>query len=351
LKATNSCSKYKFENLKSDYEIANYLALEHSKNCSFNSAVINERLKLAYSTEKDLLDKSNLIEKFFISSDVMDKAIQKIANGTTAGHDAISIEHFKFAHPSVPSIMKFIFNIFLQIGEVPLDFGQGLVTPIPKFKGSKKFVSSEDFRGITVNVIPSKIFEHCIAPTLVNLPSSSRQFGFKKGAGCANAISCVRNTIQYFNKRGNTLSVACVDIKKAFDKANIWGILRLLQQNHIAPNIIEVLKQWFLMSSARVKWNGILSEPVFLSSGVRQGGVLSPLLFSAYVDVVLSELGKSSLGCFINKRCFNSFMYADDLILLSISFADLQSLLSLSVEIFGTLDLQINAKNRVFKNR
>src|SRR6266516_1440953 len=152
---------------------------------------------------------------------------------------------------------------------------------------------------------------------------------------------------QYFNKRGSTLSVACVDIKKAFDKANIWGILRLLQQNHIAPNIIEVLKQWFLMSSARVKWNGILSEPVFLSSGVRQGGVLSPLLFSAYVDVVLSELGKSSLGCFINKRCFNSFMYADDLILLSISVADLQSLLSLSVEIFGTLDLQINAKTTV----
>ena len=117
-----------------------------------------------------------------------------------------------------------------------------------------------------------------------------------------------------------------------------------MQKYHIASNIVEVLKQWFLVSSARVKWNGVLSEPVSLLSGVRQGGILSPLLFSAYVDIVLAELEKSSRGCFINKRCFNSFMYADDLILLSISVVDLQALLSLSVEIFGTLDLQINAK-------
>ena len=198
-----------------------------------------------------------------------------------------------------------------------------------------------------LNVISSKIFEHCILPSLDNLPSSARQFGFKKGLSCLNAISNVRKTFHYFNSKGNTVSAAFVDIKKAFDKANSWGILCLLQKYSINPNVINISEHLYQISTAQIKWNNILSEPVSLLSGVRQGGILSPLLFSAYVDIVLSALEKSSLGCFINKKCFNSFLYADDLILLSISVADLQMLLNSAIEIFESLDLQINESKTV----
>ena len=60
-------------------------------------------------------------------------------------------------------------------------------------------------------------------------------------------------------------------------------------------------------------------------SGVSQGGILSPLLFPAYVDSVLEKLCNSKLGCFVKCRCFNSYMFADDLILLSISISDLHA--------------------------
>ena len=196
-------------------------------------------------------------------------------------------------------------------------------------------------------MVPSKIFEHCIFPFLSNLPSSHRQFGFKKGVGCCNAISEVRKTIQYFNKRGNTVSVALVDVKKAFDKVSIWGVLKMLQRNCVNSTIIDVLEHWFSSSSACVKWNNTVSKTVSLCSGVRQGGILSPLLFAAYIDVVLTDLEKSSVGCFVNKRCFNSFLYADDLILLSISVSDLQSLINSTLDTFRSLDLLINVNKTV----
>jgi hypothetical protein len=86
----------------------------------------------------------------------------------------------------------------LRTGLVPDSFGIGKTTPIPKFKGCKRTVSADDFRGITICPILSKVFEHCIKK-FVNIPTSSRQFGFKKQVGCANALHSLRKVINYFN--------------------------------------------------------------------------------------------------------------------------------------------------------
>ena len=209
---------------------------------------------------------------------------------------------------------------------MPQDFCLGIVTPIPKFKGHKKNVTADDFRGISVNPIASKIFEHCLIPFLGNLKTSKRQFGFKKGVGCLNSIHTVRKVIKYFNESGNTVNLGLVDLKKAFDKTPFYGILNKLIEKNINSNIVKVLESWLSNSSMKVKWNGTVSHEVFLSAGVRQGGVLSPLLFAVYVDVVLKDLKKSGLGCFVGRQCFNSFLYADDLIIISISVTDLQKL-------------------------
>ena len=102
------------------------------------------------------------------------------------------------------------------------------------------------------------------------------------------------------------------------------------------------MKNWFLKSSSFVNWNGPNSELFPLLSGVRQGGILSPLLVSLYVNTVLEKLESSQLGCFVNFNCYNSFMYADDIILISNSVTDLQLMLNMCCDIFNELDLPIN---------
>ena len=277
-----------------------------------------------------------------ISVEMVERAIFKIDNNTASGHDSITIEHLKFAHPSVIVILSKLFCLFLEIGFVPSDFCLVITVPIPKFKGVQKNVSPEDFRGISLTPILSKVFEHCLLPHLSNLTTSDRQFGFKKGTGCLNVIHSVRKTVQYFNKGGNTVNLGLVDIRKAFDKTPPYGILKMLKIKGINRNIVKTLEFWLTNFSTSVRWGDCYSNQVPMSSGVRQGGVLSPLLFACYVDCLLVNLENSGLGCFVLKSCLNSFMYADDLILLSISVSDLQKMINLCNRTLEGLDLEIN---------
>ena len=96
-----------------------------------------------------------------------------------------------------------------------------------------------------------------------------------------------------------------------------------------------------------VRWGCSFSRKFSVSSGVRQGGILSPLLFNIYVNDVLVKLEKSKRGCFIGSLCCNSFMYADDLIILAISLADLQYLSDLCMTEFSDIGLIVN-KNKTF---
>jgi len=73
-----------------------------------------------------------------------------------------------------------------------------------------------------------------------------------------------------------------------------------------------------------VQWNGIFRDPYRVTCGVRQGGLLSPVLFNIYVDKLLHLLSTSHYGCHVRSRFFGCIMSADDLILLSPSLCGLQ---------------------------
>ena len=70
--------------------------------------------------------------------------------------------------------------------------------------------------------------------------------------------------------------------------------------------------------------NGFQSANLRVLSGVRQGGVLSPLLFNCYVDHIISQLKYSGLGCHYANCYVGCIMYADDLLLMSSSVLELQ---------------------------
>jgi hypothetical protein len=76
--------------------------------------------------------------------------------------------------------------------------------------------------------------------------------------------------------------------------------------------------------------------------GVRQGGILSPFLFSVFVDNVLLALYNSGLGCYIKSVCYNSLMYADDLLLLAISVTHLCILVKLCNKEFNIIHMKCN---------
>ena len=71
------------------------------------------------------------------------------------------------------------------------------------------------------------------------------------------------------------------------------------------------------LQQMRVKWGSALSDGFGVSNGVRQGSVLSPVLFAVYLDGLLVELSSSGVGCYWACMFAGSFCYADDVVLLA----------------------------------
>ena len=65
------------------------------------------------------------------------------------------------------------------------------------------------------------------------------------------------------------------------------------------------------------KWVTEHSDNFSVSNGVRQGGVILPLLFSCYIDQLFSQLQNSGLGCHVGSSLAGSFGYADDIVLVA----------------------------------
>jgi len=80
----------------------------------------------------------------------------------------------------------------IKLNYVPIAFGLGITIPIPKGDKNRVFKKLEDFRGITISCILSKVFEFCLIKCLdkylVSSVASVRQYGFKKGIGCNHAL-------------------------------------------------------------------------------------------------------------------------------------------------------------------
>ena len=175
--------------------------------------------------------------------------------------------------------------------------------------------------------------------------SSDNQFGFKKKVSCSHAIYSLRSTVNYFVNNNSTVNLCSINISKAFDRVYHYSLFIKLMDKCVPINIVIMLFNWYKQSTAIVSWNGILSSSCRLSSGVRQGGCLSPVLFAKYVDKIIQSIQKHCLGCHIGLRSMGVIIYADDLLLISGSVTDLQVMIDICMTELSNLDLTVNTKN------
>eukprot|EP00914_Ancora_sagittata_P031964 GHVO01064759.1.p1 GENE.GHVO01064759.1~~GHVO01064759.1.p1 ORF type:complete len:215 (+),score=5.59 GHVO01064759.1:637-1281(+) len=85
----------------------------------------------------------------------------------------------------------------------------------------------------------------------------------------------------------------------------------------------------YCSQSACVKWSDCKSRVFEVKNGVKQGGVLSPIMFIMYLDVLMKRLEASSVGCHVASVFCGAFAYADDVVLLAPSLPGLQNMLEI----------------------
>ena len=91
-------------------------------------------------------------------------------------------------------------------------------------------------------------------------------------------------------------------------------------------------------------WDTCCSAYFSMSNGVKQGGVLSAILFTIYIDKILCKLKRSGLGCRMGNSYVGALSYADDITLLCPSIRGLNKMLDICNSFADMYDIKFNAK-------
>ena len=175
----------------------------------------------------------------------------------------------------------------------------------------------------------------------------SYQFGFKKGHSTGLCTSAVKQTIEYYTSHGSHFFACFVDFTKAFDRVNYWKLFNQLLSDGVDLIFVRLLVFWYTEQQGYVRWRNVISDFFLIGNGTKQGGVLSPYLFTRYVRDIIANIVQSCTGCAIGNVFTNIFAYADDMILLAPSWAAMQQLLDLLHFYCEELDIVCNSKKTV----
>ena len=122
----------------------------------------------------------------------------------------------------------------------------------------------------------------------------------------------------YYLRRGTPCIVTLLDCSKAFDMCKFSILFEKLHEKNLPAIVLRSLIFIYEEQTAWVSWGSARSAQFRVVNGTRQGSVLSPALFSVYVDDLLLQLRKSNVGCYIGDMFFGAAGYADDIILFAL---------------------------------
>jgi hypothetical protein len=143
------------------------------------------------------------------------------------------------------------------------------------------------------------------------------------------------------------LYVCAIDASKAFDKVNRLNLWNKLIDRKINPVIIIALINYYNQSQSIIENNNEISKLFKTTLGVRQGGTISPKLFSIYIDELIKQVESSDAGVKINKRKLDIVVYADDILLMSTTKKGLQEQINITQQFGETNEISYNPSKTI----
>ena len=181
-------------------------------------------------------------------------ALFSMKKGKCADEELISAEHLQNAPLNFVIRLTDLFNEMLKHAFVPRQFQFGFMLPIVKDQHGNQ-ADLNNYRGITISPITSKLFEHVLKEVFyIHLKTSHLQFGFKKRSSTVHALHCLKETVNYYVNNGSRVFCTFLDASKAFDRLVHSGLFIKLMERNIPLVFLDIIMSWYSSLMCRVKW-------------------------------------------------------------------------------------------------
>jgi exonuclease III len=300
-----------------------------------------------YMTQYVLSNKEKIFNELnlSISEQEIINAIRTLKKGKACGPDLVLNEMIKTGQTVLVPLLHKLFNKILVNGEFPKAWGTNFLTPLHK-KGD--IHNPCNYRGIAVGSHLSKLFSSVLQNRLTGFAETHKlipveQIGFKKKFRTSDHIFTLKTLIEKYAIGPKKYLYSCfIDFKTAFDTISRTALIYKLLKADIGGNFLGVLQSMYSNVSYSVKVNNQYSENFHSSVGVKQGCVLSPLLFSLFMRDLPNIFSKECDPVKLFDIDLSCLMFADDLILFSRSSTGLQNALNNLDEYCNKWGLHVN---------
>jgi hypothetical protein len=248
----------------------------------------------------------------------------------------------------VPFLTK-LFNKLYDSRQFPSAWCKSVIIPLFK-KGDEN--NPDNYRGISLLSIVSKVFTSILNTRLYKWAEkeekiSREQAGFRKKYSTTDHIFTLTSLVnsKLNSRRRGKVYAAFIDYKKAFDTVNRDKLWDTLEKLKTSSKLVSMLKSMYSSVQSCVRWGASLSDFFECLQGVKQGCLLSPLIFSLFVSEVadfVRENGKHGFQLIPGLEEVFLLLFADDIVLLSSTPAGLQNQITNLERASKSLGLTVN---------
>lgn len=263
-----------------------------------------------------------------ISLDEVKLALKSCAKNKSPGLDGLPYEFYIKVQDLVAPVLVKIYNNQLEAGVLIPSFRKGVTKLIPKV-GPGTIPDVTQVRPITLLPddfkIMAKVFSNRLTPILDEVLTSN-QLCAKTESNILFGATDFISVIDYINERGLNGYIVSFDLFKAYDKANIQVIAKIMKCMGFSDKFIGWIECLHKdIQTVFILGDG-LSAPVNITVSVRQGDPLAMALFIIFIEPLLVQIMKQVVGLFIGRIKQANEAWVDDVSLASSKIEDLEKI-------------------------
>ena len=305
---------------------------------------INGEGELGNSYDSDLLEILNRS----ITIDEIKKVIMKMKTEKAGGLDKIIPELIKEFDDNLLGLIIIVLNNILDSGDFPEEWALGVIVILFK-DGIKSDLNN--YRGITLRSMLGKILVGVLNNRLWEVVEKfeflkENQAGFRKGYRTTDHLFTLTTIINHYLVKNKKPLFACfIDFKKAFNTVDHKLFWDKLNHYGVEGNFLNNIKSMYEKVKSCVRSKSGITNFFNYNRGVRQGCLLSPLLFSLYINDLVNHLetdGTQGVELWEIRLC--AMLYADDLILMAENENDLKLQMQALGSCIEKWNMEINPK-------